>query len=143
MKYKKILFRLLIAFAVLFSADFTYQSVEQTHQSHAAVNYYSKNQCTWWAFKRRAQVGKPVSNRWGNAKNWYYNARKSKYATGRTPRKFAVMQSTAGYYGHVAVVEQVYKNGSIKVSEYNFYRPLKYNTRVLSKKAALNFNYIY
>ncbi|HDC2850850.1 TPA: CHAP domain-containing protein, partial [Staphylococcus aureus] len=111
--------------------------------SHAAVNYYSKNQCTWWAFKRRAQVGKPVSNRWGNAKNWYYNARKSKYATGRTPRKFAVMQSTAGYYGHVAVVEQVYKNGSIKVSEYNFYRPLKYNTRVLSKKAARNFNYIY
>lgn len=44
------------------------------------------------------------------------------------------MQSTAGYYGHVAVVEQVYKNGSIKVSEYNFYRPLKYNTRVLSKR---------
>lgn len=82
MEYKKILIRLLIAFAVLFSADFTYQSVEQTHQSHAAVNYYSKNQCTWWAFKRRAQVGKPVSNRWGNAKNWYYNARKSKYATG-------------------------------------------------------------
>jgi hypothetical protein len=38
-----------------------------------------------------------MSNRWGNAKNWYYNARKSKYATGRTPRKFAVMQSTAGY----------------------------------------------
>ncbi len=49
------------------------------------------------------------------------------------------MQSTAGYYGHVAVVEQD-KNGSIKVSEYNFYRPLKYNTRVLSKKAARNFN---
>ena len=42
MKYKKDTFRLLIAFAVLFSADFTYQSVEQTHQSHAAVNYYSK-----------------------------------------------------------------------------------------------------
>lgn len=79
----------------------------------------------------------------GQCQNWYYNARKSKYATGRTPRKFAVMQSTAGYYGHVAVVEQVYKNGSIKVSEYNFYRPLKYNTRVLSKKAARNFNYIY
>ena len=68
MEYKKILIRLLIAFAVLFSADFTYQSVEQTHQSHAAVNYYSKNQCTWWAFKRRAQVGKPVSNRWGMLK---------------------------------------------------------------------------
>ncbi len=44
------------------------------HQSHAAVNYYNKNQRTWWAFKRRAQVGKPVSNKWGNAKNWYNNA---------------------------------------------------------------------
>lgn len=37
MEYKKILIRLLIAFAVLFSADFTYQSVEQTHQSHAQL----------------------------------------------------------------------------------------------------------
>ena len=33
------------------------------------------------------------------------------------------MQSTAGYYGHVAVVERVYSNGSIKVSEYNYNRP--------------------
>ena len=63
-------------------------------------------QCTWWAFKRRAQLGKPVSNRWGNAKNWYSNARRSGYATGHKPRKYAVMQSTRGYYGHVAVVEK-------------------------------------
>ncbi|MCQ9987674.1 CHAP domain-containing protein, partial [Staphylococcus aureus] len=77
------------------------QSVEQTHQSNAAVIYYSKIQCNWWAFKRREHVGKPFSNRCCNAKNWYYNARKSKYATGRTPRKFAFMQSTAGFYGHV------------------------------------------
>ncbi len=53
MEYKKILIRLLIAFAVLFSADFTYQSVEQTHQSHAAVNYYSTVLCLWYSFIKK------------------------------------------------------------------------------------------
>lgn len=56
----------------------------------------------------------------GQCQNWYYNARKSKYATGRTPRKFAVMQSTAGYYGHVAVVEQVYKTVVLKFQNTTF-----------------------
>lgn len=100
-------------------------------------------QCTWWAFKRRAQLGKPVSNRWGNAKNWYSNARRSGYATGHKPRKYAVMQSTRGYYGHVAVVEKVYKNGKIKISEYNYNVPLGYGTRIISKSSARNYNYIY
>ncbi|MBO1198162.1 CHAP domain-containing protein [Staphylococcus simiae] len=143
MKFKTLLGRILITVAILFTANLAYQSVEETHQSHAAVNYYGKHQCTWWAYERRAKLGKPVSNRWGNARNWYTNARKSGYATGRTPRKYAVMQSTAGYYGHVAVVEQVYANGSIKVSEYNYSRPLNYSTRYLSKNAARGYNYIY
>ena len=106
-------------------------------------SYYGKKQCTWWAFKRRAQLGKPVSNRWGNAKNWYSNARRSGYATGHKPRKYAVMQSTRGYYGHVAVVEKVYKNGKIKISEYNYNVPLGYGTRIISKSSARNYNYIY
>ena len=53
------------------------------------------------------------------------------------------MQSNAGYYGHVAVVERVYSNGSIKVSEYNYNRPSAYGTRYLSKWSARNYNYIY
>ena len=53
------------------------------------------------------------------------------------------MQSTAGYYGHVAVVERVYKSGSIKISEYNYNVPLGYGTRIISKSSARHYNYIY
>ena len=115
MKFKKLLSRIIIATMITFTGTLSYQAIEQTHISHAAHNYYGKKQCTWWAFKRRAQLGKPVSNRWGNAKNWYSNARRSGYATGHKPRKYAVMQSTRGYYGHVAVVEKVYKLSLIHI----------------------------
>ena len=71
----------------MFTGTLTYQTIEHTHVSHAAsYNYYSKHQCTWWAYKRRVQLGKPVSNRWGNARNWYYNARRSGYSTGHKPK---------------------------------------------------------
>ena len=139
----QLLSRIIIATMITFTGTLSYQAIEQTHISHAAHNYYGKKQCTWWAFKRRAQLGKPVSNRWGNAKNWYSNARRSGYATGHKPRKYAVMQSTRGYYGHVAVVEKVYKNGKIKISEYNYNVPLGYGTRIISKSSARNYNYIY
>lgn len=53
---------------------------------------------------------------------------KSKYATGRTQRNLLSCNQLQGYYGHVAVVEQVYKNSGIKVSEYNaFIAHSKYN----------------
>lgn len=144
MELKKLLSRMIIATVIMFTGTLTYQTLEQTHVSHAAsYNYYNKKQCTWWAFKRRVQLGKPVSNQWGNAKNWYYKARRTGYKTGHRPKKYAIMQSTSGYYGHVAIVEKVYKSGSIKVSEYNYNAPLGYGTRVLSKSSARNYNYIY
>jgi hypothetical protein len=35
-----------------------------------------------------------------NAKNWYYRAQRAGYRTGHKPKRYAIMQSTAGYYGH-------------------------------------------
>ena len=65
MKLKKLLSRIIIATGIMFTGTLTYQTIEHTHVSHAAsYNYYSKHQCTWWAYKRRVQLGKPVSNRW-------------------------------------------------------------------------------
>ena len=119
MKLKKLLSRIIIATGIMFTGTLTYQTIEHTHVSHAAsYNYYSKHQCTWWAYKRRVQLG-------------------------HKPKKYAVMQSTAGYYGHVAIVEKVYNSGSIKISEYNYNVPLGYGTRIISKSSARHYNYIY
>ena len=127
----------------MFTGTLTYQTIEHTHVSHAAsYNYYSKHQCTWWAYKRRVQLGKPVSNRWGNARNWYYNARRSGYSTGHKPKN-TLLCNLLGYYGHVAIVEKVYNSGSIKISEYNYNVPLGYGTRIISKSSARHYNYIY
>ena len=127
----------------MFTGTLTYQTIEHTHVSHAAsYNYYSKHQCTWWAYKRRVQLGKPVSNRWGNARTG--TTTHAVQVTQRdTNQKYAVMQSTAGYYGHVAIVEKVYNSGSIKISEYNYNVPLGYGTRIISKSSARHYNYIY
>ena len=39
----------------MFAGTFTYQNIEHMHVSEAAsYNYYTKGQCTWWAYQRRA-----------------------------------------------------------------------------------------
>ncbi|PHK48891.1 CHAP domain-containing protein [Staphylococcus edaphicus] len=143
MTIKKKLVNVFIATTVLMTGTVTFQSINETKTTDAAVNYYNKNQCTWYVFKKRASVGKPVPNGWGNAKYWYSKAKNAGYRVGKKPAKRAVMQSTSGAYGHVAYVETVYNNGSIKVSEYNYNRPLAYGTRVLSKATAAKHHYIY
>lgn len=143
MNIKKRLTTILLATTILMTGTLSFETMQQSHTTEAAVNYYTKNQCTWYVFKKRASVGKPVPNGWGNAKTWYSNAKKSGYRVGRKPAKRAVMQSTAGTYGHVAYVSAVYNNGSIKVAEYNYNRPLAFGTRILSKSAAAKYNYIY
>lgn len=54
------------------------------------------------------------------------------------------MQSTAGYYGHVAYVERVNPDGSILISEMNYtYGPYNTDTRVIPASLVSNYNYIH
>ena len=107
-------------------------------------NLYTAGQCTWYVFNRRAQAGLPISTYWSDAKYWTYNAASDGYIVNHTPTVGAIMQSTAGYYGHVAYVERVNPDGSILISEMNYtYGPYNTDTRVIPASLVPNYNYIH
>lgn len=87
----------------------------------------------------------------GDAKNWAtLLAPRNGYATGSNPQTGSIIVWPAGpgigQYGHVAIVERVYGNGNIDVSEYNFSPPMggKYSYRTnINPRAWGNPTYIY
>jgi len=90
----------------------------------SAGNRYAPNNCTWYAYERRLQLGRPIGSFWGNASTWAMYASAAGYRVDGSPEAGAVMQNGGGYagYGHVAVVEQVVQGQYVRVSEMNAYR---------------------
>lgn len=84
-------------------------------------NGYAYGNCTWYAYERRSQLGKPIGGNWGNANAWAYNARLNGFAVNNVPSAGAVLVDQSGYFGHVGVVERVKRNGDIVISEMNNY----------------------
>jgi surface antigen len=80
-----------------------------------AGNTYDYGWCTWYAFNRRAQLGRPVPSNLGNAYTWYIIAKSMGVPTGLTPQSGAVGQIG----NHVVVVESVNSDGSFMISEMN------------------------
>jgi LysM repeat protein len=72
-------------------------------------------QCTWYVWTR-------IHVPWqGNAYTWYQSAIAHGWSVGSTPRLGAIMVSwESPVYGHVAVVDAVYPDGSWLVSEMNY-----------------------
>jgi surface antigen/peptidoglycan hydrolase CwlO-like protein len=58
---------------------------------------------------------------WGNANQWPGSARAAGYTTGTTPRVNSVGVISAGAYGHVVWIEAVNGDGTVDVSQYNYY----------------------
>lgn len=85
----------------------------------SAGNRYAPGNCTWYAYERRAQLGRPIGSFWGDGGSWAYSASAAGYEVNRTPRAGAVLVM-AGSPGHVAIVERVNKNGSIYITEMNY-----------------------
>ena len=116
-----------------------------TGNAAVAGNKYDYGYCTWYAYNRRAELGRPVGSFWGNASTWASYARGSGYLVNNTPAVGAVMQDSysAGGYGHVAVVESVNGDGSIYVSEMNYAGWNIKSYRTLSAGEASRYNYIH
>lgn len=78
-------------------------------------NGYEYGYCTWYVANRL-----PVPSNWGNANTWAYYAPSAGWTVSRTPVVGAVGQTSAGAYGHVAVVDAVSADGTmIKYSDMN------------------------
>jgi surface antigen len=99
------------------------------------ANSYAPGQCTWYVASRR-----PIPNGWGNAKSWYSHAAAAGWKVGATPAVGAVAWTSAGWAGHVAIVEQVSTDGRVYIAEMNYYGPYTTDHRWVS---ASSFKYIY
>ncbi|QOL33193.1 CHAP domain-containing protein [Bifidobacterium eulemuris] len=86
---------------------------------------YAWGQCTWWAAIRRAQIGKAVDPYMGNGGDWGSKAIALGYSVGSSPRPGDAICFHRGVlgadatYGHIGIVEAVYDDGSILISEAN------------------------
>ncbi len=120
--------------------------VNSSIRSASAGNRYAWGNCTWYAYERRVQMGRPVGSFWGNAKTWAYYAAGEGYVVNRTPVRGAILVDMAGYYGHVAIVEEVLGNGNIVISEMNNYAYGGFgvvNKRTISAGQASAYQYIH
>lgn len=96
-----------------------YSTVNAQIASASAGNRYAYGYCTWYAYERRAQLGRPVGSFWGNAATWASYARAAGYTVNTTPAPGAVIQNGGGY-GHVGVVESVNPGESITITDMNY-----------------------
>ena len=123
------------------------RTTSSSYYANAAAvgNRYDYGYCTWYAYNRRAELGRPVGSFWGNAATWAGFARASGYLVNNTPEVGAVMQDSysAGGYGHVAVVESKGPDGSITISEMNYAGWNVKSYRTLDAGAASRYNFIH
>lgn len=107
---------------LVMNSDGYHVNVEATGTDQSSATY-ERFQCTWWAFIRRRQIGKPVDPYMGNGGFWADKARSLGMSVGGGPRPGDAISFRPGVhgsspaYGHVAIVEQVNDDGSIIISQ--------------------------
>lgn len=102
--------------------------VDENAVSHGGYNGnggdplgYGCRQCVSYTAWKILQATDYAPRWWGNANMWPASARSAGFSTGDTPRVGSVGIISAGQYGHSVWVEAVNDDGTIDISQYNFY----------------------
>lgn len=120
-------------------------AVAGTRASLASGNGYAYGYCTYYAYNRRAELGKPIGGNWGDAVAWSSYARMDGFQVDHTPGVGAIIQNGGGWgnFGHVGVVEKVNSDGSLMVSDMNWLGWNMVSTRTVPASSVANYNYIH
>jgi surface antigen len=103
-----------------FSSDSSYGYAVNSDTPLAGGNSYAPGNCTWYAYNRRVEMGLPVAGNWGNANTWEWSASAAGYRVDHNPQVGDVISMPGeSWYGHVAVVEEIGANNSVRISEMN------------------------
>lgn len=119
------------------------------HDSGDDGSGYPYGQCTWWAYRRRHELGLPAGSRMGDARNWADAARRLGYWTDSTPRQGDIVvfrpdqRGADPTYGHVAIVESVGADGSVVISESNVRGLGVVTTRTMDADTAHGLQFIH
>lgn len=107
-------------------------------------NGYDYGYCTWYVANKRMQIGKPLPANLGDAWTWDDYAIAAGLPVDHNPAAGAAVV-TGSYYrpGHVAYVEEVLPDGSVRISEMNVVRWNVRSERIMGPEEASRYNYIH
>jgi N-acetylmuramoyl-L-alanine amidase len=127
------------------SSSYSSYTVSSSRVGSYEGNGYAYGYCTWYAYNRRAELGRPIGGNWGNAATWAAYARADGFAVDKNPRPGDVFQQGGGWsgLGHVGVVESVNDDGSINVSEMNYAGWNRISSRTIGAGQVSSYNYIH
>lgn len=114
-----------------------YGSVPYYIATSSGPNHFTRGYCTWYVATRRYVPW------YGDAHEWYYNARAYGRSVGKTPVAGAIMVTWESSWGHVAYVERVNGDGSFTVSEMNYigYNRVSSRTTTTGRVPLIGFIY--
>ena len=127
-----------------YSSSSTTTSASRSWLTASVGNRYAAGNCTWYAYERRLQLGRPIGSFWGHAKAWSASARAAGLVVNNVPAPGAIIQNVwGGYgYGHVGIVERV-DGQNIYVSDMNYAGYNIISSRIVPLAEAGRYNFIH